>query len=232
MNPVRWLSLSALALTASCHDGILLGGDAGEALSPPPSDAQSREPSAMLDDAGLEPSPMPDVAIGGSTCWSAGRTYEPGQSIPTAFGVPIDCTCTASGVQCTPPVVDVDAEAPGATCTQDCPDGASPPSTSPAAASCVYYGAAYAQDTNVPSGYGNTTCCCLDGSVICLASLGGAPTCITDGLVGDQAAGLAGNPNFYTCAAGGDDRSVFVPSTQGSGYICNGYVPAGDDGGP
>jgi hypothetical protein len=208
MNPVRWLSLSALALTASCRDGILLGGDAGESFSPPTFDAQKLDPSAM-----------PDVAIGGSTCWSAGQTYAPGVSVPTALGVPIACTCTASGVQCTPPVVDVDAAAPDT------------PSNSPGAPSCVYYGEAYAQNTSVPSGDGNTTCCCLDGSVICLASLAGAPTCVTDGLVGGQPGGIPGNPNFYTCAAGSNDRSVFVPSMQGSGYVCDGYVPAGGDGG-
>jgi hypothetical protein len=73
--------------------------------------------------------------------------------------------------------------------------------------------------------------CCLDGSVICLASLGGAPTCVTDGLVGGQAAGLPGNPNFYTCASGADDQSVFIPSPQGNGYVCDGYVPAGGDRG-
>ena len=220
MNPIRWLSLSALALTASCHDGILLGGDAGEPLSPP------------LDAQRIEPSSMADVAVVGSTCWSAGRTYEQGQSIPTALGVPIDCTCTASGVQCTPPVVELDAGAPNAACTQDCSDGASAPNTSPAAPSCVYYGDVYGQNTVVPSGDGNSTCCCLDGLVICLASLGGAPTCVTDGLVGGRAAGLPRGTRTSTPAPlGADDQSVFIPSTRGNGYVCNGSVPAGGDGG-
>lgn len=170
----------------------------------------------------------------GSTCWSAGRTYEQGQSVSPP-GASVGCTCTASGVQCAQSVGGVDAAQQDATCTQGCPDGGSAPSmlptTSPSVSpTCVYYGETYAPGT-VPSGDGISTCCCLDGLVICLASLGGAPTCVTEGLVGGQAAALPGNATFYTCAARGDDRSVFVPSPQGSGYVCDGYMTAAGDAG-